>query len=427
MKILLISANTETINMPVLPLGMAFIAASVRNAGHEVCLINLMGQADVFKAIEDAVTDFSPDVTGISVRNIDDQAMISPKFMLEPVKSMIARIRTLTESPIVIGGPGYSIFPQSALDYLGADFGIRGEGELTFVMFLEHIENTLDPSQISGVYLPGKPYQERGKRKPVRLDLLPIPVPGIHLKSHYTDTAQQVWIPFQTGRGCPMGCTYCSVASIDGTFTRKQNVNLVVNALSEYAKAGFDHIYFVDNIFNAPVSYAVKLCRKIIDAGLNIKWKGIFYPWRPDEELIRLMAESGCCEVSLGFESGSPVILKNMNKKYSLDEVRKASEMLRKYNISHTGFLMLGAPGETRETVLKSFDFADSLPTDKTRVTAGIRIYPDTELARQAIHEGMIRPDDSLLFPTFYIPEKLKEWLLNTVNEKLAERPGWFR
>ncbi|MBT8407135.1 MAG: cobalamin-dependent protein, partial [Deltaproteobacteria bacterium] len=132
MKVLLISANTEQINMPTLPLGLACVAAATRKAGHEVAYLDLMAQEDVRTVIKEAMEGLSPDVVGISVRNIDDQVMDSPGFLLEQVKEVVASCRSFSDSPIVLGGAGYSMYPESALEYLGADMGIQGEGEVAF-------------------------------------------------------------------------------------------------------------------------------------------------------------------------------------------------------------------------------------------------------------------------------------------------------
>jgi hypothetical protein len=110
MKVLLISANTETINMPVLPLGLAFVDAALLAQGFETKIINLMDAADSKKLIEETISKFRPDAIGISVRNIDTQDIKRPVFMLEPVKLMIAWCREFSKAPIIIGGPGYTAF-----------------------------------------------------------------------------------------------------------------------------------------------------------------------------------------------------------------------------------------------------------------------------------------------------------------------------
>jgi len=129
MKVLLISANTEQINMPTLPLGLACVAAATRKAGHEVAYLDLMAQEDVQEVIKEAMEERSPDVVGISVRNIDDQVMDNPGFLLEQIKEVVGSCRSFSNAPIVLGGAGYSMYPESALEYLGADMGIQGEGE----------------------------------------------------------------------------------------------------------------------------------------------------------------------------------------------------------------------------------------------------------------------------------------------------------
>ena len=90
------------------------------------------------------------------------------------------------------------------------------------------------------------------------------------------------------------------------------------------------------------------------------------------------------------------------------------------------GFLLLGGPGETKATVEESLKFADSLPLEGVKITAGIRIYPDTSLARTALQEGVITEKTNLLFPTFYLAGGLEDWLHSTVRQWVAERPTWM-
>jgi hypothetical protein len=136
MRVLLISANTEQINMPVLPLGLACVAAAIDNQGHTVKMLNLMMQTNTQEALQEAIDESNPQIIGISVRNIDDQNMENPRFLLEAVKDVITVCRKYSEATIVLGGAGYSIFPQAALDFLDADIGIQGEGESAFLTLL---------------------------------------------------------------------------------------------------------------------------------------------------------------------------------------------------------------------------------------------------------------------------------------------------
>lgn len=425
MRVLLVSANTETINMPVLPLGLACVDEAARSAGHDVKLVDLMDQQDTRLVLQNAVDGFQPEVIGISVRNIDDQCMENPGFLLDSVKDFVNDCRSLADAPVVLGGAGYSIFPESALAYLGADMGIQGEGEIAFITLLERLSRKADLSGIPGLYL-----SDQGIQGNVQftkdLNGCPLPLPGAQQWTSFISRNQEIWLPFQTRRGCPLNCSYCSTATIEGKIMRKHSPTRVVDALSRYVEAGFDRFFFVDNIFNLPLSYAKELCDRLAKAKLNISWRCILYPWRVDEELVEKMSEAGCKEVSLGFESGSEKILRAMNKKFQLEEVRRTSERLKRYGIRRMGFLLLGGPGENRKTVEESLAFADSLDLEAMKITMGIRIYPYTDLARTAIKEGTIAPDDDLLFPKFYMVPGLDEWLRSIVSTWMDGRPHWL-
>lgn len=420
MKVLLISANTETINMVPLPLGLNCVAVATRNAGHDVQLLDLMGSGDNASIIRDAVQKFRPRVIGISVRNVDNQHMAETRFLLEPVRDIITFCRTFSDATIVLGGAGFSIFPEAILRYLQADMGICGEGEVAFTMLLNALERGDDPSGIPGICLPGSTVY-RGSTVRAGLETLPLPDPSLWTVP--ADVGTEIWVPFQTRRGCPMKCSYCSTPALEGTAIRKHPVEAVVHGIAQHVAAGFDHFYFVDNTFNFPPRYAKDLCTALDAAGLKIRWRCILYPGFMDEEMVRKMADAGCIEVSLGFESGSPAILNNLNKKFDVDQVRITSELLREYGIRTMGFLLLGGPGETRETVRESLAFADSLKLDMLKLTMGIRIYPLTTLEKIAREEGVITEEDDLLLPRFYLAKGLDGWLGPMIRDWMVERP----
>ena len=421
MKVLFISANTEKINILPIPLGLLYVAAAVKKSGHDIRILDLMAHADSRVPIREALASFSPDVIGISIRNIDDQCMHGARFLLDDVKAAVQYCRSLTEAVIVLGGAGYSIFPEAVLSYLEADMGIQGEGEAAFPELVKRLEKRSGLADLPGLYLKKKGLQ--GERLFVeRLDDLPVDGAD-HFLSDY---GKDLWMPFQTRRGCPMNCSYCSTSAIEGSVLRKRSPERAIDELKRFVAAGFRQFYFVDNTFNLPPAYAKKLCRLIIQAGLDIRWRCIFYPGRVDESLIERMAEAGCVEVSLGFESGSKAILKSMNKRFQPEEVRRTSLLLEKHHIGQMGFLMLGGPGETQATVLESLAFADSLPLDAVKVSQGIRIYPHTDLAKIAVNDGIIDSSDNLLLPAFYMVREIEAWLKETVSACMAERPNWM-
>ncbi len=423
MRVLLVSANTESINMLVIPVGLAAVAAATQNAGHCVELIDLLSVKNTGTAIKEAVEGFQPEIIGISIRNIDDQKMAPPNLLLDQVKPVMSECRRCSEAPIVLGGAGYSIFPESVLSYLGADMGIQGEGEIAFPTLLALMEQKADLSGTPGLFLPTRGLQ--CKRKFVKdLDLLPLP--DSSLWSKMVAENQDLLMPIQTRRGCPMCCSYCSTSVIEGRIIRKHTVETVVNLIARHVENGFRRFFFTDNIFNIPLSYAKALSQTLTERRLAISWRCILYPGYVDESLVRDMAKAGCKEVSLGFESGSKIILQNMNKKFGLETIRRTSELLADYGIARMGFLLLGGPGESKGSIEESFTFVDSLNLDAVKVTIGIRIYPGTALAKQAVSEGVIAAGDDLIYPKFYLAPEIKGWLQEIVDDRMKDRPHWM-
>lgn len=423
MRVLLISANKEEINMRTWPLGLACVAAATRQAGHEVEMLDLVDAKDPEFYIGETIRLFQPDLIGVSVRNIDDQRMDKPIFLLEQAREVVEICKAVSDAAVVLGGAGYSMFPESVLAYLDVDMGIRGEGEMAFPALLERIERGADLSGTPGLYLRGRGAQ--GDRIFVkRLDQFPLPTPDFLWPALQAD--QEFWLPVQTRRGCPMNCSYCSTASIEGCHIRKRSPEIVAEWLRQWAELGFSRLYFVDNTFNLPPSYAKELCSLLATISPGMSWRCILYPARLDEALISAMARAGCAEVSVGFESGSELVLSGMNKRFKPEDVMRACKLLAENGIRRMGFLMLGGPGETKESVLASLAFADSLELDALKISVGIRIYPHTALADQAVREGIVAPDDDLLFPTFYVVKGLRDWLYEIVEDWMSERPNWM-
>ena len=420
MKVLLVSANTEQLIMQAMPLGLACVAEAVKNAGHDVSLLDLLFETGANAALKKAIEEFRPDCLGISVRNIDDQNMAAPEFFLDKVKEVVTVCRESSNAPIVLGGPGYSIFPESVLAYLDADFGIAGEGELAFPALLTCLQNNVDPAAIPGLYS-----REHGphqlKKSCNNLDKLTLPEASLLSESVSRD--HETWIPVQTRRGCVQKCSYCSTSTIEGSILRQRAPEVVAAWLESWIKAGHANFFFVDNTFNIPLAYAKSICRQILERKLDMHWQAIIYPKNVDEELVELMAATGCRQISLGFESGSEQMLKNLNKQFTLKDVRTTSAMFADHGIERMGFLLLGGPGETMESVEESLAFAESLKLETLRLTAGIRIYPDTQLAETAKKKGYIAPQSNLLYPQFFLSQGLEDWLPERLKEWQSSRP----
>jgi len=405
MRVLIVAANTERINLPTLPLGAALVAAAAEARGHDVAFLDLMGEVDPEAALRRELDRVQPDAIGVSVRNIDDQEMARPTFLLDKVRPLIAVCRAASAAPVVLGGAGFTLFPEAVLRHLGADFGICGEGEEAFPALLDRLERGEDLRGLAGLHAADhRPAEWRAAV--TSLDTPPVPGPRLWANADLADP--DVWVPVQTRRGCPFRCSYCSTPQIEGSLLRCRSPRLVTEQLAGMAAAGVRRIQFVDNIFNIPHSYALELCRRITELDAHLEWQCIVYPHQLDEELARAMADAGCRATSLGFESGDDGMLRAYGKHFAAADVRRISELLATHGIRRFGFLMLGGPGETRATVATSLDFVESLDLDLLKITLGVRIYPGTELSRTALDERVVAADDDLLHPRFYMASDLE-------------------
>ena len=421
MKVLFISLNRESINMRVVPLGLACVAQSAIDAGHSVRILDLLEVDNISNSVKAEIYDFDPDIIGLSIRNIDNQDMKNTEFYYKKDRKIIKEIKNYSKSIVVLGGAGYSIYPDIILKDTGADFGIQGEGEKIFPLLLEKLSHNNPLNNIPQLYF-NNGHQGKTKYIKTNLDKFPLPSPKLFWQfseKHFDD----LWIPVQTRRGCPLSCSYCSTALIEGKIIRKRDPLKIVKWLKELEDYGINNFYFVDNTFNIPESYALELCKAIIDAKLKIKWRCIIYPYKLSEKLCNAVAKTGCCEVSLGFESVNDVVLKGMNKLYCKTDIEEASKNLKKYGIKRVGFLMLGAPFDNVDSIKESLDFADSLELDALKITTGIRIYPYTKLAEQALIDGIINKNDNLLTPRFYISTSLKNNICEIITEFKSQHP----
>lgn len=399
--------------MPTVPVGLAYVASATKRAGHDVVLLDLMFEPDPLEAVRKKTSEHDPDAIGISVRNIDDQSRKNPQFLLQQVRTVMAACRAASKAPIILGGAGYSLFPDAVLNYLGADFGIEGDGETVFPLLLNRLSNKAKYDDLPGLHIAGR----IGSVAPQFTQNLNIcNFPDKELLSFVDPNRADVWIPVQSRRGCPNDCAYCATFRIQGRTIRSCSPQIITDGLRRLAQAGFRQFYFVDNSFNIPETHALAICNGMKGLGADIRWRCIIYPEKVSEELVKEMAASNCSEVALGFESGNEIVLKALNKRFSPANVRAVSDLFARYGIRRTGFLLLGGPGETHESVEESLAFAESLHLDSLRLTVGIRIYPRTPLARTAIEEGVIGADDDLLQPKFYLAPGLEPWIYERVT-----------
>jgi len=187
-----------------------------------------------------------------------------------------------------------------------------------------------------------------------------------------------------------------------------------------------DYIYFVDDIFNYPMSFAERLCRRMVEEKLQVQWSAFVNPGFLSEDLLKWMKEAGCTGVEFGTDSGSPAMLKSYGKSFTVEEVTQASQLCSKLNVNHCHYLLFGGPGENERTIEESFQLMDQLDPTAVIAMLGIRIYPGTELEQFSLSQGIVQKDTNLIYPHFYISPALEGKLEDVIREKALKRKQWI-
>jgi radical SAM superfamily enzyme YgiQ (UPF0313 family) len=422
MKILLISVNRERMPYPVFPLGLAYIVRALREEGHEMEVMDLCFSQEVSADLNDTLHRFRPDLIGISLRNLDNLTYPTSVSYLKEVEEVIGICRRLSSSRLVIGGSGFSLAPKEVLQHLDVDFGIVGEGEEIFPQLVRSLErdDPISPSPCLLVKEKSFPNLIEG----ARISSIQSPDRDLFQTRRYLEEGGMGNI--QTKRGCPFSCIYCTYPLLEGKRIRLREAEEVVEEIRHLAEEGVDYIYFVDDIFNYPPSFAEDLCREMIRRKIEVKWSAFVSPGFLSEELLKWMKEAGCVGIEFGTDSGSPRMLENYRKEFTREEIIQSSKICSKLMINHCHYLLFGGPGEDEETIDESFRLMDQLDPTAIIAMLGIRIYPGTEMERISLFQGVIRQDSNLIYPHFYISPALGGRLREMIQEKALDRNHWI-
>lgn len=411
MKVLLISPNREHLPDPVFPLGLAYVAASIKKEGYDVKVLDLCFSKNVDEDIKTSINDFQPNIIGISIRNIDDVAYPKKYSYISEYKNVVSILRSMSEAPIVLGGSGFTIMPEQFMETLNANYGIVGEGEDTFPKLLKGIssgEIKGDGSLIMG---------------PLKFKFLDEATPErglFNIDSYYLYGGM---LNVQTKRGCRFSCIYCTYPKIEGKKIRLRSPEKVVDEMEDIvSKTGIRHFFIVDSIFNYPVEHASAVCSEIIKRSLDVKWSCYCSPAGMTAELIELMLRAGCTGIEFGADSLDDEGLRLLGKGFTFKSIKKVSNLCKEMGLKFCHFIFIGAPRDTLQKVKENIGRLDELKPDAAIIMAGIRVFPGTGLAKLAKKNLGIK--DIGLEPVFYIsPEVLKN--IDSIISDVSKRKNW--
>lgn len=391
------------------PLGLAYLAAVLEQAGHHVSIydaecsprvrskswIDASQQYDAYvSALEDdrhpvwdecreVIGQFQPQIVGISALSVKSPAALKVAHISKVLNP---------ESVVVVGADHPTSCPEEFLHDASIDFVIRGEGELSLKELVDCLGR--DRGRLSGV--PGLSFRNGshilhnpGALPIEHLDQIPFPSRSALLNHRgYRPVDFGLMV---TSRGCPYRCTFCGVSTLWGRKVRFRSVDNVFAEMKQiHDTYGTSYFSFRDPCFTLNRDRVIGLCQRILNERLDVRWECLTRSNLLDEELVENMKTAGCDMVRLGIESGSQAILDYLHKGTTLESIRSGVALLRRHSMRWSAYFMFGVPAETRQTLAESIAFMKELAPDFITV-ARFTPIPGTELYRDCARRGLIR------------------------------------
>jgi len=354
--------NRSSFRFP--PLGLGYVAASLRNAGYEVDILDctFMKKEEALKKAKCA----GADVVGIySMVTMQNDSILFARHLRDCCDLLIA------------GGPLPSCDPLSFMNDF--DVVVKGEGEQAMLELLRTYDSGCDPQSVKGIVYRKWNYgrvKEKWQGEIVftdprilesDLDKIAFPARDLFPNDRYIDywkkkSGNAATTVFTT-RGCPFSCEFCSNA-VFGISYRERSPENVVDEVEQALSFGYDRIHFADDVFTLNRERVLRICDEIRRRGLHFKWECLGRVDSIDEEISIAMKDAGCDRIYFGIESGNDSVLKLMKKKITPDKARKAVYAAHEADLQTGAFFILCYPGDTDDTVLETLRFAVSLPLD---------------------------------------------------------------
>jgi len=411
-RVFFISCNTATDPYAVYPLGMAVVSGALTAAGHQVeqydCLVHGRDRATIRQAID----RFAPDIIAVSLRNIDNVDSFSGEegWYLKHARDLVADLRTMSAVPILLGGPALTIMPEAIARYLGVDHAVIGEGEQSLPELLADLA--------------------AGNRRPLIIERRP-PLPGHQFATPvYVDEMVQYYqresdvINLQTKRGCPHKCSYCSYPHLEGQQFRVRDPKQVVTELKQLKQDhGADSVFFTDSVFNDPRGHYLELVEELLRSDLQMRWSAFFRPQHLDRDKLALMKRAGLYALELGTDAASDKTLRGINKRLTFADIFAVNEACLAERLPAAHYVIFGGPGEDSDSLEEGLRNMEQLGASVVFAFSGIRIFPDSPLHHQAIAEGIISVDTSLLKPVYYFSKEIdRRYMEERIRQSWAGR-----
>ena len=391
MNVLLISPpreNPQPASFP--PIGLGYIASVLKKDGHKVRIMDAAAYS--LKKIERLILEINPEIVGLTCWTVERGQTFKVANLVK---------KNVPHATIIVGGQHATAFPEHMFKLAHADVVVLGEGERTTSELVLCLEGGKNISHVKGiVYIEdGKAVYTEPRELIEDLDKIPFPMyDNFDLKKYGgLPERKTMTTAIVSSRGCSYNCIFCSSAVF---WKRRWRARSSENVLAEVEWLYKDHnvrsFIFFDDFFFLDKDRAIEICKGIIDKKLDVEWVAEGRVNLVDRELLKWMKKAGCYRIDYGVESGSPKILKNINKKISVGQIRNAFNLTHEFGIKPVAYLMVGNPGETKETIRETLQLMEQIKPHYTNTGGILWILPNTEIYEKSKKLGIIDDDDWL-------------------------------
>ncbi len=388
------------------------VAEVARGRGHEVREGDLLRAGPALEPAVDAVRSFQPEVIGLSLRNIDNCDSCDLASYNDPYAELVRVLRHNTPAPIVLGGSGYSLFPEALLEQSGADYGVVGEGETVFCRLVDQLISGTRPEQ--------RILHGDGA---LTGEMISAPTRDSELASFYLKEGGM--LNLQTKRGCPHRCAYCTYPLLEGRTYRFRPPQTVVDEIEMLVtryQAGYYAI--ADSVLNDQEGHYLEIAEELVRRDIRVPWMAFFRPQRFRREDVDLLRRAGLQAVEWGTDCATDATLEQMQKDFTWAEVEESNRLFAEAGLRNAHFIIFGGSGETEETVREGLANIKRLSDCVVFAFCGVRILPATAIHQRALAEKVVAPEDDLLQPRFYFSPDVTETLLGqALAQSFGTRP----
>ena len=402
------------------PFGLAYIAASLKNASHAVTVVDMEGESlSTDEAVKRIVLS-SPEMVAFG-------GMVTRfRYVRELALSVKAALPGVF---LTAGNSGATTVPELYLRSCGLDCVVLGEGELTSADLADALSTGADWKDVPGLaWLNDQGLLEKSApREPVAdLDSLPWPAWEMFPIEKYvasTDHRQKKvrHLEVLASRGCPFNCVYCY--RIYGRKVRRRSPESIVTELKELVRRfQIEYTGFPDDLFTSDREFVMETCRLIREELPGLKWSCLGRVNTVDREMLETMRDAGCDWISYGIESGSDVMLERMQRGVTAEQCLNAVRLTESAGIHAEGSFIIGMFGETRETVAETVEFCRK--ADITAPMLFVTPYPGTAIYSEAMEKGLIGDTEEFLC-SMNAADRLLVNLTDFTDRELVELRDW--